>query len=314
MRFTPKLALGPLAAMLISASLMASPASADDKLPPSLFAPLAPAGDVRNIPAIKQSATKGDTVVLRGWIGGAKSPIDDRIAEFRLVDAAIAQPPAASGGLERWQAPGVNPESIAVNAATIRILEGGHPLARSLRGVGGLEPGREVVIAGKVHEPGESLVVEAQQIYVKDGPLSLPEAFIVSDLPSNAKPVQDWKGDAKPGDTIALRGRIGGSKKPMLDGRAMFTIIGPGPKACNEIPGDKCAFPWDYCCEPRASLTAHAATVQVLGPDGKTLPVGLKGVAGIKELSDLVVVGKVARADKSGVLVVNATGIHIVKP
>lgn len=142
---------------------------------------------------------------------------------------------------------------------------------------------------------------------------ALPSGLMLTAAPSDAKPVEEVKASAKVGDTVAVRGRIGGSHEPFVAGRAVFTLVGPGLKSCSENPDDKCATPWDYCCEPAKDIAAHSATIQVVNAAGAPVKADIKGQNGIKELSDLIIVGKVAQAD-AGTLVVNATGVYVATP
>jgi hypothetical protein len=138
----------------------------------------------------------------------------------------------------------------------------------------------------------------------------LPTGLFLTTEPKDAKPVEDAKKAAKPGETIVVRGRVGGSADPFVAGRTVFTIVGPGLKSCAENPGDSCKTPWDYCCESTEDIAAHAATVQVVDAAGAPVKADIKGQSGVKELTDVIVVGKVAQADGK-VLVVNATGIYV---
>jgi len=142
---------------------------------------------------------------------------------------------------------------------------------------------------------------------------ALPANILLTAEPADAKTVEELKGQVGVGDTVAIRGRVGGSREPFVAGRAVFTIVGPGLKACSETPGDNCSTPWDYCCEPPKDIAAHLATVQVVDAAGATVKADVKGHGGIKELSDVIIVGKVAEADATS-LVVSATGIYVAKP
>ncbi len=142
---------------------------------------------------------------------------------------------------------------------------------------------------------------------------TVPDSVFLASAPEGARQVQDAKPSAKVGETITIRGRIGGSHEPFVPGRAVFTLVGDGPKACSDIPGDACKTPWDYCCEETKQITAHSATVQIVDGAGNPLRAEVKGTKGIKELSELVVVGTVASADGAA-LIVNATGIFVAKP
>jgi hypothetical protein len=139
---------------------------------------------------------------------------------------------------------------------------------------------------------------------------ALPPNLFLTSAPADAKPLEEAKQAAKPGDPITLRGRIGGSESPFVDGRAVFTIVGPGLKACADNPEDTCKTPWDYCCENAKDIAAHSATVQIVDAAGQPLKLSLKGQHDLKELAECTIVGKVAQAD-GPVLVVNAAGIYV---
>ena len=141
----------------------------------------------------------------------------------------------------------------------------------------------------------------------------LPTSLFLAAEPKDAKPVEDAKKGSAAGQPVVIRGRIGGSGEPFVENRAMFTIMGPGLKACSDNPGDECKTPWDYCCEQSDDIAAHMATVRIAGPDGAPLKTSVKGEHGLKELSDVIIVGKIAQAEGS-VLVVDASGIFIAKP
>ena len=141
---------------------------------------------------------------------------------------------------------------------------------------------------------------------------AVPAAIVLAEAPAGAKDVAALKKEAKPGDEVVLRGRVGGSPSPFVEGRASFQLIDTSLKACGEgNPSDKCETPWDFCCEEAKEIAAHSASIQVVGADGKPLRAGMKGVGGLKPLSEVTVKGKVANGSDAGVLIVNATGIHV---
>ena len=138
---------------------------------------------------------------------------------------------------------------------------------------------------------------------------AVPAGLILASAPGDAKDVNALKGSAKEGDEVILRGRVGGSVHPIVDGRAAFQVVDLSVKSCKEIPGDTCETPWDYCCEP--DVAKSTATVQVVGADGKPLKTSLKGVGGLAPLAEVTVKGKVGKTQEGAPLVVNATGIHV---
>lgn len=139
----------------------------------------------------------------------------------------------------------------------------------------------------------------------------VPEAgkYLLKEEPADAKPVADTKKDAKDGDSVTLVGRIGGSEKPFVDGRASFTIVDTKLVPCSERPGDSCTTPWDYCCDTD-QLPANMASIKLVDDAGKTLAVDAKTGLGLKELQTVVVQGK-AKRDEAGNLSVLASGIFV---
>jgi hypothetical protein len=139
---------------------------------------------------------------------------------------------------------------------------------------------------------------------------TIPDSLFLASAPAEAKPLEEVKATAKPGDTVVLRGRVGGSEAPFVDGRAVLTLVGAGLAACSDDPEDTCKTPWDYCCETPDQIAAHSATIQVADKDGQPVKTGLKGLHGLKELSDITVAGTVAQAE-GGVLIVSASGVYV---
>ncbi|MBL8990227.1 MAG: hypothetical protein JNJ48_01465 [Phycisphaerae bacterium] len=152
-----------------------------------------------------------------------------------------------------------------------------------------------------------------------DAPKAAPVAALPADLfiaaaPADAQGVKAAKQAAGPGQKVVVRGRVGGSADPFVDGRAVFTLMDFTLPACSDNPDDACATPWDYCCEKRADITANAATIQVTDASGAPLKVGLKGASGLAPLSEVVVIGTVTQKDDSGVFVVRAEKLHVGPP
>ena len=147
---------------------------------------------------------------------------------------------------------------------------------------------------------------------VAPGTQALPAGLVLGEAPAGAEDVVAAKKDAKEGDAVVVRGRVGGSPSPFVEGRASFQLVDASLKACGEgNPDDKCETPWDFCCEEPKTIAAHSASVQVVNPDGRPMYSGLKGVGGLKPLSEVTVKGTVAKTSESGALVINATGLHV---
>src|SRR5438128_4021300 len=79
---------------------------------------------------------------------------------------------------------------------------------------------------------------------------AIDESYLLASEPTGAKGVSDIRKEAADGDEVLVVGRIGGSIKPWVDGRAAFMIVDPSLKSCRDAEGDSCPTPWDYCCTP----------------------------------------------------------------
>jgi hypothetical protein len=193
--------------------------------------------------------------------------------------------------------------------ATVRVTDkAGKPLAAEIKGRRGLYPGAEVVVSGR-RAMGDGLVIDATSICVTTA--ALPEGmYATGTAPADAKWVEEARASAKKGESIVLRGYIGGSVTPFIDDRAIVTLMGNGLRSCADMGEDHCKTPWDYCCETAQDIAAHSATIQVVDPTGQILRAGLKR-GGVKELAEVIVVGTVAAADKK-VFLINATALYAV--
>ena len=141
------------------------------------------------------------------------------------------------------------------------------------------------------------------------------DAVLVKTAPAGAVSVTAARKDAKAGEAIVIRGRVGGRMTSLVDKAAIAVLADEKAiTACNDMPGDACKTPWDYCCETPEKLKASTATVQVRGENGKVLRSTLRGLGGLKELSTVVVKGTVDAASSKDVLIVNATSIQVEKP
>ena len=273
--------------------------------------------DAVEIDAARRAAI-GAPIVLRGRVPVGADVFATGQAIFTLVDEEAARtccPPSPTEAQSNAPCP-APPE----RRATISVLDGqGRPLAVDLRGRHGLTPGAEVFVVGAVATPAApgGLAVTAEAIHVPEA--SLPVGTLLPAEPAGALDVAEVRKRAGKGETVVLVGRVGGSVRPFVPGRAIFTLVGRGLKACSDIPGDECTKPWDYCCETKEAILANSATIQLVAPGGGKagpLRTEIKGRTGpgggrsIRELSELVVVGTVSVAEK-GALVVNATQVFV---
>ena len=139
-----------------------------------------------------------------------------------------------------------------------------------------------------------------------------PESLFVADAIDGAVDVGDAKASAKEGDVVVLRGKVGGTMEPFVDGLAVMTVAGhTGITSCDQRPGDNCPTPWDFCCDDPKDILANTVTVQVVGEDGRPLTASLEGAHGLAPLTFVVVRGTVGPRPTDGVFVLNADAIHV---
>src|SRR5262245_39878103 len=75
-------------------------------------------------------------------------------------------------------------------------------------------------------------------------PENLPSSLLLTRAPDGAKDVRAVKASAKDGDTVVVRGVIGGRVDPIASNRAILTILDPSIPTCDKNSGDACKTPW----------------------------------------------------------------------
>ncbi|MEO1857582.1 MAG: hypothetical protein ABGY95_09515 [Rubritalea sp.] len=139
-------------------------------------------------------------------------------------------------------------------------------------------------------------------------------SLVVSAAPTDATSIADLRTSAKVGDDVVFSGKVIGSSTVFVEGRAIMVIGDPQKiTSCDLIHGDNCRTPWDVCCDDHDVIKGSIVTVQVVDADGKPLKEGFKNVAGIKELSNLVISGKVAEGSNDDNMLINATSLFVAK-
>lgn len=131
----------------------------------------------------------------------------------------------------------------------------------------------------------------------------------LASMPADAQGVKAIKDDAAEGDTVAVRGIIGGRKDALSKDSAFFVMVDPALHNECVSEDDHCATPWDYCCATPEDIQAHSATVQLVDADGNPLEFDLSS-QGVSPLDEVVVVGTVAARPSPQVLTIRATGLH----
>jgi len=146
--------------------------------------------------------------------------------------------------------------------------------------------------------------------HAKNASAALPAGLLVEEPPPHAREVGEARRAAAEGDTLAVRGRIGGRRQPFVEGRAIFTLADLSIPTCADKDDDHCTTPWDYCCEPPDHLAAHLLTVQVVDADGRPLAADLSA-AGLEPMAEVVVQGRVSQKIDDKVLILDASAIHV---
>jgi len=144
---------------------------------------------------------------------------------------------------------------------------------------------------------------------IANGPAGDGGKYLLAAEPAGAMSVKDVRQSVKDGEEVVVVGRIGGTVKPWIDGRAGFQIVDTSFTPCSEKEGDTCQTPWDYCCDAKEDLAKGMATVKVVDDQGQTVPTDARQLLGLKELDTIVVHGR-AKRDEQGNLTVLAAGIH----
>jgi hypothetical protein len=134
------------------------------------------------------------------------------------------------------------------------------------------------------------------------------EAYKLAEAPKDAKDVIATRTDAKDKEDVVVVGRVGGRANPWIKGVAAFSIVDRSLKPCNEIEGDTCTTPWDYCCE--SDLPKATVLVMFVDEDGKVVKQDARELLGVKELETVTIVGK-AKRDKAGNVTVMASKVFV---
>jgi hypothetical protein len=149
--------------------------------------------------------------------------------------------------------------------------------------------------------PGGSQVPES-------GPPAADSKYLLTTEPAGAQDVKRALDTAQHGDEVVVVGRVGGEVDPWVGGLAAFNVADLSLKPCNEIEGDNCPTPWDYCCAP--DLATKRTLVKVVDADGKVVATDAKQLLNLTELQTVVIQGT-ARRDDAGNLSLLATGIYV---
>jgi hypothetical protein len=133
--------------------------------------------------------------------------------------------------------------------------------------------------------------------------------YLLSEEPDDAIGVIEARESAADGAPITVVGRIGGTTKPWVNGRAAFTLLDASmvlvAEGTDSGEGEVCTG--DCCAAERAHATM---LVKILDETGRVLEVDSRRLLGLAENDMVVVCGKAAK-DKSGNVVLIADAVFI---
>ena len=134
------------------------------------------------------------------------------------------------------------------------------------------------------------------------------KGYLLEEEPKDAQDVKAVRKLGKHGEEVVIVGRIGGRKVPWVKGAAAFTMVDASLQSCDQIHGDSCPTPWDYCCE--ADLAQATVLVAFLDEAGKIVKQDAREMLKIKELQTVVILGKIKR-DAAGNVTILASRIFV---
>ncbi|GAB4546321.1 MAG: hypothetical protein Tsb0013_05070 [Phycisphaerales bacterium] len=143
------------------------------------------------------------------------------------------------------------------------------------------------------------------------GSADMGPAWLLTEQPADEQGVNIAKAFAQEGDSVVIRARIGGRVEPMAPGSPAFTVVDLSLPYCGQLTDENCPTPWDYCCETPETITANAATVQLVDDDGQ--PVSDDPTKSLSPLDELIIVGTVGPRPNPDVFLIRATGVYRVE-
>jgi len=142
-------------------------------------------------------------------------------------------------------------------------------------------------------------------------PADTGPVWLLASNPGEAMSIADARAKATEGDTVTIRGIIGGRKDALSGEAGVFVLMDESVNnACVSSGDDHCGTPWDYCCASQEEIMANNASVQLVGEDGRTIAKNLREF-GIEELDTVVIVGAVGARPTENVLTIRASKIFV---
>ena len=133
----------------------------------ALFLPERPEG-AQGVKAVRDSLQPGDRVIVEGRIGGVTKPFTEGFATFVMADDSVEFCVDDGHCPTPWDACCDDPDKIKAARIAVQVTDPeGLPLATTLQGAKGLEPGVRVTVVGEVapQSDGSNFVVNAVGIH-----------------------------------------------------------------------------------------------------------------------------------------------------
>lgn len=133
--------------------------------------------------------------------------------------------------------------------------------------------------------------------------------WLLTNVPLDAVDINQTKQSAVEGDTVTLRGVIGGRVDPLATDSAVFVMMDVNLTNPCLAEDDHCSAPWDYCCTTAGDKAANNATVILVGENGEAVVENLRDF-GIEPLDTVIVTGVVEPRPTKDVLTVKASSLY----
>lgn len=185
-----------------------------------------------------------------------------------------------------------------------------------LVGCGKKEAPKEVTTPAVTEAPKpRPTLPPVQEVAKEDLPERLRSAIGVRVPPRDMVTIPDLKLQARPGQSVILEVKVMGAPAPFDEHYARVLVGDENTVASCDLLGvdDRCETPWDVHLEDPAAVKTGTAIIQFVDEEGEVIETGLRGAAGIKELSRLRVSGIVSPESSPEELVINASAIEILR-
>jgi len=151
---------------------------------------------------------------------------------------------------------------------------------------------------------GSSTATSSQS--TKAEAVKLDPSLVLAEEPAEPLGVAEVREKAKDGDEVVVAGWIAGSKQPIIEGRAAFTIVDLS------LPPMKCAeIPYSFCCMPKQVLLPKLVLVKFVDEQGKTILKDARGLLGIKEGATVVIRGHAKCTEEGELAAILGSGLYV---